>query len=192
MKGIVPFVEDIEIIQEVLRGSQEACAALVRRHHARTLVFCLSLLRGNRAEADDAAQEVFLKAFKALPGFRGESSFSTWLYRIAYNHCTSQRKSIGRRASESLDAFLERGYEKAGSPHKEAHAEADVSDLAQRALASLSTEDRAVMSLRLSGLKYEEICETMKMSMDAVKARLRRSRGLLREKFGHFLSPRNV
>src|SRR5579871_5118969 len=94
-----------ESIEAVLAGDPEAFAELVRTHQARLRLACLVFL-GNREEADDAAQDIFIKAFKALDGFKAESSFLTWLLRIADNHCRDLLRTRTRRRTESLDALL--------------------------------------------------------------------------------------
>src|SRR3989338_5779947 len=98
--------EDRNVVERVRAGDKEAYALLVRNHQARIRSFCLWTL-GNAAEADDAAQEVFIKAYRGLSGFRGGSSFSTWLYRITVNHCRDLLRSGGRGRTESLDALRE-------------------------------------------------------------------------------------
>src|SRR5690242_5132163 len=103
-KPLVP--DEKESIQAVRDGDSEAFGPLVRAHQARVRLVCLIHL-GNKEEADDAAQEVFIKAFEALPGFKGDSSFETWILRIADNHCRDMFRSKSRRRMESLDALLE-------------------------------------------------------------------------------------
>ncbi|MCB4756950.1 MAG: RNA polymerase sigma factor [Elusimicrobia bacterium] len=185
------LMEDFEIINEILSGNQDAYGILVRRYHLKVMGFCLSILK-NRTESDDAAQEIFLKAFKGLASFQGESAFSTWLYRIAYNHCMNVQKSRQRHRLESLDALLERGNGEIGEDRITSASLGEESDLVQKALFSLPEDYRAVLNLRLRGLNYKEISLALNISLDTVKARLKRSRQSLREKFGHFLSNQNV
>src|SRR5260221_1570357 len=96
---------DQKTIEEVLRGDTEAFAALVRAHQARLRLACLVFL-GNKEEADDAAQDIFLKAYKGLLGFKAEASFLTWLLRIAENHCRDLLRSRKSHVAQSLDALL--------------------------------------------------------------------------------------
>jgi len=115
--------------------------------------------------ATDLAQEVFVKAYEELTGFRGESSFSTWLYRIAANHAINKAGEIGRRTRLNEKFARERpdAAEPAGA----------LDERVQRALGELSVKLRAVVVLRyLEGLSYEEIAETLDLSVGTVKSRL--------------------
>ena len=176
---------DQEIIQRILCGHAEDYAELVRRHQDHVYGLCLSLMK-NPTDAEDAAQEIFLKAYRRLKDFRFESSFSTWLYRVAYHHSLDLLKARARRPAESLDAMMEaQGEFAAESPeHADPTAEADH---ARQALNGLRPEDRLVLTLReIQGLTYEEMTTTLNISLDAVKSRLRRARETLRETAGHF------
>src|SRR6266700_3653350 len=94
-----------EIIEAVVAGDAEAFAGLVRAHQVRIRLSCLVFL-ANKEEADDAAQDIFIKAFKNLAGFKGEASFETWLLRIADNHCRDLLRTRKTRRTESLDPLL--------------------------------------------------------------------------------------
>jgi RNA polymerase sigma-70 factor (ECF subfamily) len=85
------FRDDSYYIGQVLEGRQTAYAALVDKHKEMVFTIAIKILR-HREEAEEVAQDVFLKAFKALPSFKGEARFSTWLYRIAYNTAISQSR----------------------------------------------------------------------------------------------------
>ena len=98
--------EELDVIERVRAGDKEAYALLVRKHQARIRSYCLWTL-GNAAEADDAAQEVFIKAYRGLGGFRGRAGFSTWLHRIAVNHCRDLLRKRVRERTESWDALRE-------------------------------------------------------------------------------------
>lgn len=178
---------DGEIISAVLGGDREEFAVLVNRYQNRIRGFCLSLLSEDEA-ARDAAQEIFIKAFKGLEKFRGDSSFSTWLYRIAYNHCRSLRGKTAGRRTESLDAMSEFDREKAEKRLEAAvPADGDLAGLAARAIDSLPAAYRAAVQLRLQGADYQAIASALGVSPDSVKARLRRARVILRARLRHFL-----
>jgi RNA polymerase sigma-70 factor (ECF subfamily) len=182
---------DSGIIEEVLDGDTEAFAELVCRYQARVVSFCRSML-GDGAE--DAAQEIFLKAFTGLSGFRLEAAFSTWLYRIAYNHCCTLLKKRSSSPVESLDAMPEAAREKAGATSSgrgpENGEETDAAIL--KALAGLPGNYRAAMALRLQGEDYRSIALALGISEDSVRARLRRARLILRAALRHFLPARKV
>lgn len=189
---IVPMSEstpDRDLITAILAGQTDTFATLVRRYQDRVYGLCLSLTK-NPTEAEDAAQEVFLKVYQRLKEFRFESSFSTWLYRVAYHHTLDLLKARSRRPAESLDAMVEaRGEFIPEPPPTESSTQADQ---ARQILEGLRPEDRLVLTLReVQGLTYEELTHTLEISLDAVKSRLRRARETLRQKARHF-SPSSV
>ena len=148
------------------------------------------------AEADDAAQEAFLKAWRALGRFAGDSGFGTWLYRIASNHCLDLLRRRSRRRTESLDELVEREGEAIervlGSTAGPADA-LEAADLGAKVLAALPEEQRLALVLReTQGLRYDEIARVMGCSVDSVKARLRRARESLQAGLRHFLGTGNV
>jgi RNA polymerase sigma-70 factor, ECF subfamily len=187
--------DDRVVIQRILSGEREAYAELVRAHQARISRLCASLL-DDATLAEDAAQEIFFKAYRALPAFRGQSAFGTWLYRIASNHCLDLLRKRQRERTESWDALVEEAGEQIhdllSSTHDPNTAAADT-ELIQRALAQLSPDYRMILTLReIEGLSYQELAESLRCSLDAVKARLRRARQELLERLRHFLSADRV
>lgn len=181
--------QDEELAQRARRGDVSAFEELVRRHHGAVLGLCGSLLK-DATEAEDAAQEIFLKVFRSLGSFRGDARFSTWLYRIASNHCLDVLRAAARRPSTSWDKLVEERGDAADAllgrgPREDLGAEAK--DLAVRLLAELPPEYRLVVILRETrGLSYEEIAEATDATLDSVKARLRRARGMLQDLLRHF------
>jgi len=191
----IPNEDDAAIIRRVLSGRTDDFAELVRRHQGKILRLCGSLLR-NSGEAEDAAQESFIKAYQSLSRFQGTSSFYTWLYRIASNHCLTLLRSKSRKASESWDELLEKEGEKAqglflgGADHSD---ELAGKELAGKLLESVRPEYRVVLSLReIEGLSYEEIAQALSCSIDSVKARLRRAREELAEKHATLFKEKSV
>ncbi|MDE2701006.1 MAG: sigma-70 family RNA polymerase sigma factor [Gemmatimonadetes bacterium] len=179
-------IEDIQIVARVLEGNTEAFSLLVQRHHERVYNAVYSLI-GDLDEADDLAQEAFLKAFRALNRFRGQSLFSTWLHRIAVNCCLDHLKSRHRRSFVSLDEHRETWDAPriwAGQPQNaDMRVERrELQEILERALDDLSEEYRVTFVLReIEGLTYEEIAELLKCSIGTVKSRLFRGRTKLRE-----------
>ena len=183
--------EDRQAVERIRAGDKEAYALLVRKHQARIRSYCLWTL-GNAAEADDAAQEIFIKAYRGLGSFRGTAGFYTWLHRIAVNHCRDLLRKRGRERTESWDALREEQGEAAEALVVREEPVAQRRQL-QEALDRLPEQYRTVLILReAEGLSYEEIAEFLGCSLDAVKARLRRARDELVEKARHFLSPADV
>ncbi len=196
---------DKDLINSVLAGNLDDFAPLVRRHQDRVYGLCLSMTR-HATEADDLAQEIFLKAYRSLNEFRFESSFSTWLYRVTYRHCLDFLKSRKRRPSQSLDELIEnRGEGRwGGGPLRgegppwsdgpalnrlsfDVHAQ---TEWARHLLDSLDPKDRMVLTLReVQGLSYDELAGALKISLEAVKSRLRRARETLRASARHFSAP---
>ncbi|MCX5789053.1 MAG: sigma-70 family RNA polymerase sigma factor [Elusimicrobia bacterium] len=173
--------EELDLIRAAQAGRRSAFEALVRRHHVRIIQLCGSLL-GNQAEAEDAAQEVFLKAYVSLTRFEGDAAFGTWLHRIAVNHCLDLLRKRARRKTDSLDELVER----------EGRA-IEAADLAARLLATLPEEQRVAITLReTQGLNYEEIAKVMDCTVDSVKGRLKRARETLEKSLRHFLSAGGV
>lgn len=147
------------------------------------------------SQAEDAAQEVFIKAYQALAKFRGNAAFSTWLYRICANHCTDLLRKSSRQKTESWDALLEKEGgkiealfsvppETQGAEHRE---------LLSRLLSCLPEKARSVLLLReIQGLSYQEIADTLECSLDAVKGLLKRARQEIEIKTRHFLKSQSV
>jgi len=178
-----------ELIAEVLGGKVEAFGELVRAHQARVRLVCLAFL-GNSTEADDAAQDAFLKAFQGLNNFKGDASFETWIIRIADNHCLDLLRTRKRHRTESLDALLEEkgdaveGFLSRGGAADEMplYSPPDLEFLG-RLFAALPDDDREILILReIERLPYGAIADRLKCSLDAVKSRLKRSRQSLIEK----------
>jgi RNA polymerase sigma-70 factor (ECF subfamily) len=186
--------DEKEIIEAVVAGDAEAFAELVREHQARVRLACLVFL-GNKDEADDAAQDIFVKAFKGLAGFKGDASFETWLLRIADNHCRDLLRSRKSRRTESLDAVLaERGdafqtlISRSGEPNENRTYSPQDLELLGRLFAALPEDDRRILTWReVEQLSYEEIAQRLGATLDAVKGRLKRARAALIDKCRPFL-----
>ncbi len=180
---------DARLIEQVLAGETSLYAELVRRHHPRVFGLCASML-GDRTQAEDAAQDVFLKAYRRLSEFRGDAALSTWLYRVAANRCLDLLRGQSRRREESWEAFVERegdGVRRLlAEPSSEAPLASEEADLVQRVLSQLPPDYRLILTLReMEGLDYRELTQAMNCSLDSVKAKLRRARARFREILGH-------
>jgi RNA polymerase sigma-70 factor (ECF subfamily) len=187
-------MDDIEVIRRVRAGERNAYADLVRRYQGRVMALCRTLL-GNSPEVEDAAQEAFIKAYQSLDKFQGQSSFYTWIYRIASNHCLSLLRSKSRHPAESLDAIVEE--EKEGLfrlfSNSDPRAAVEAQALVDKILSGIRPNYRLVLILReRDELSYEEIAQVMEVSVDSVKALLRRAREEVQEKLRHFLPAEGV
>lgn len=169
--------ELVRLCQERLPDDPRAFHLLVERHRGHVVSVAYRFL-GNLHDAEEAAQEVFLKAYRGLPTFRCESSFSTWLYRIVINTCKNELRRRSRRPTlldpdlESLDFFLppEPSAEDSALAHEQ-------NDAIQGALDRLSANDREALILRdVEDLSYQEIAQVLGISLSAAKMRVRRAR----------------
>ena len=178
-----------------LRARDErAFQELVVRYGDRVFGLVLRFV-GNRAEAEDLAQEVFVTVWKSIDTFRAESTLSTWLYRIAANHAKNRIKYLARRASDGagLDGAPEAAMADVGKASLHAHVRgpddlleaAERGSAIERAIASLDEDQRLVVILRdVEELSYEEICEVTGLPEGTVKSRLHRARLLLKQWLG--------
>lgn len=183
--------EDAEVLQRVRAGDTEAYASLVRRYHSRVYQLCYGML-GAAHKADDAAQDVFVKAYTRLAQFRGDSAFSTWLYRLTSNHCLDLLRARTRHKTDSWDHLLETQGDRVEallqSPTPPEGVSDELKETVNALLAELKPEYRTVLTLReMQGLTYEEIASVLDTSLDSVKARLKRARHQLGEKLRHVL-----
>jgi len=178
------------LIEKSKNGDLEAFEILVRRYESKVYTVAYRFL-GNHADASDFAQEAFLRLYQALPGFRGDSSFMTWLYRITANVCRDEIRRRQRRHVVSLDGGAETGGVQAGftgygcilSP-EEAFERKEFSEMVQQCLNELSEEHRLILVMReIQGMSYEEIAAVLQCSMGTVKSRLSRARQAFKEKF---------
>ncbi len=176
-----------------MSGRRNDYAELVCKYQCKVRGYCLGMLK-DASSADDAAQEVFVKAYQALVSFKGKSSFSTWLYRIAANHCLDVLRKAKRRP-ESLEALLEKDGDKVESLFavEPAVSDSGSADRVTALLACLSEKSREILILReMQELSYQEIAEVLGCSLDAVKARLKRARQELESGMRHLLQFKDV
>ena len=172
---------DWELVARLARGDQAALGDLIERHHRRLLRVCERLL-GDAEEARDAVQEVFLKVMVKAGSFRPKALVSTWLYRVAVNHCLNvlRRRRLRRWVSlspvedEETAAPPEPAEERA-DPHRELDARRRWGSV-RRAIAGLPPGQRAVLVLaRFEELSYKEIADTLGITLGAVESRLFRA-----------------
>ena len=149
-------------------------------------------LLGNEAEAQDVSQEVFLKAYRGIAGFREGSSLKTWLYRIAVRQALNHRRWVWRhlRCQSSMDAVeAETGrpleFRAPGASPFDELATRETQQAVRRALLKVSQQFRMAVILRdLEGMSYEEIAEVLEISVGTVKSRILRGRRALRDLLG--------
>ena len=177
--------EDLRLVARAREGDPEAFSRLVSQHYERIFGTVYSLI-GNRDDADDLTQEVFLKAYRSLGRFRGKSQFYTWLYRIGVNACLDWLKSRKRRSGdlsverEQWEGREDRGL--TGQVATDAGVERqELQAILEQALDTLPDEYRMTVVLReIDGLAYEEIADLLRCNVGTVKSRLFRARMRLR------------
>jgi RNA polymerase sigma-70 factor (ECF subfamily) len=183
-------MDEKQLVRLAQDGSQEAFEALVGKYQSKVFSMAMSFIR-NREAADDAAQEVFLKAYLALPKFHLKSEFGTWLYRIAINHIKDVLRKRGRAKEVSLDDVRELSFEgESGLEKAEAERETEVrKGLVHRMVQMLPEKYRVILTLRdIQGLPYDEISRVLGLSPGTVDSRLHRARRMLRTKLAPYFS----
>lgn len=170
--------EERRVIAQVLGGDKDRFEALVRAHE--TLVYNLALgLLSDPQDALDASQEAFLRAYRALPSFRGDSKFSVWLYRLTYNVCMDMLRRRSREARLSLSPLDETAMQvpDQGPGPDQTLEDKELRQAVRAALGQLEPEFRQILTLReLGGLSYEEIGAATGLGPGTVKSRLFRAR----------------
>jgi len=179
---------DQQLVERVQRGDKLAFDLLVSKYQRR-LARLISRFIRDPAEAEDVTQDAFIKAYRALPGFRGESAFYTWLYRIGINTAKNHLLANKRRAPTStpLDAEEAETYEDIGLMHEVSTPENElmskqVVDVVQASLQQLPDDLRSALTLReIEGLSYEEIAVVMNCPIGTVRSRIFRAREAVAE-----------
>jgi RNA polymerase sigma-70 factor (ECF subfamily) len=180
---------DEELVNRSKSGDINAFEELVCRYERKIYSLTYRLM-GNHEDANDFAQEAFLKAFQAIQNFRGEASFITWISRIATNVCRDELRKRYRIKTESLDEKITLDEGEVVKQHispepgpAELYEQRDFQERIQRYINTLSPEFRLVLILRdINGYSYEEIAEELECSLGTVKSRINRARNYLKQK----------
>jgi RNA polymerase sigma-70 factor, ECF subfamily len=183
---------DAQLVERVKAGDRQAFELLVTKYERRVLRLLSRFIR-DQAEMEDVAQETFIKAYRALPQFRGESAFYTWLYRIAVNTAKNYLSTQGRRPismSQLQSADAEDGesfdvddvVEDTNTPDAVLHSR-QVAETVNAAIEALPLDLRTAITLReIEGLSYEEIAEAMNCPIGTVRSRIFRAREAIAER----------
>lgn len=180
---------DQQLVERAQHGDKRAFELLVAKYQ-RKLGRLLSRFIRNPSEVEDVAQEAFIKAYRALPSFRGESAFYTWLYRIAINTAKNYLVSQGRRVptTTEFDSEEAEGFEDAehlrniNTPENELMSK-QIAETVNKAMESLPEELKTAITLReIEGLSYEEIAEMMNCPIGTVRSRIFRAREAIADK----------
>ena len=172
-----PLDYDIDAVSRARTGDAEAFEVLYRRHVGRIFAVCCRIV-ANRSRAEELTQQVFIRAWEMLDTFRGESAFSSWLYRVAINVVLVDLRSEKRRISrivvhDSLDHF------DAASHRPSPEVTMDL----EKAIEELPTQARTIFVLHdIEGYQHDEIAEMMGLAVGTTKSQLHRARKLLKER----------
>ena len=173
--------EELALVRSAQGGNLEAFDRLVELHGPRLYGFALRMV-GSAQEAEDLAQEAFVRAFKSLRQFRQEASFSTWLHRLALNLCLDHLKRR-KRQPISLEAVVEDSVPSPEGNPVAAAERRERQEIIRGAIGALPEAHRAVIVLYdLQGLSYEECAQVLKTNVGTVKSRLNRARLALKAK----------
>jgi len=174
---------DQQLVERAQRGDKHAFELLVSKYQ-RKLARLLSRFIRDSAEVEDVTQEAFIKAYRALPTFRGDSAFYTWLYRIGINTAKNYLVAMGRRAPTTTEIDSEEAEDYEGgdqfrdlnTPESELMSR-QVGEAVNQSLAELPDELRTAITLReIEGLSYEDIANIMNCPIGTVRSRIFRAR----------------
>jgi RNA polymerase sigma-70 factor (ECF subfamily) len=191
--------DEVQLVERARAGDLEAFEELLGRHQQRVMRVVLSILK-EPMDAEEVAQDVFLTVFEKIDHFRGDSSFSTWLHRVAVNAALMRRRKSKADRSVPLDdvmpSFDERGHlavdiadwsQQAGDPVLAREA----GEVIEAAVEKLDEMYRTVFALRdVQGFSTEETAEILELSVPAVKSRLHRARLFLRRELAEYFEKR--
>lgn len=170
-------------VHRASRGDAAAFEELMKAHEGRMYAVALRMC-GNREDALDCTQEAMLRIYRAMGGFKGQSSFATWVYRITMNTCLDELRRRKVRTSSSLDALLDSGWapsDEDDTPEKHTLASEQRRTL-EKAIAGLPEDMRAAIVLRdVQGFSYDEIAKMLEANVGTIKSRISRGREKLRD-----------
>ena len=189
---------DQQLVERAQRGDKKAFELLVGKYQ-RKLARLLSRFIRDAAEVEDVTQEAFIKAYRALPTFRGDSAFYTWLYRIGINTAKNYLVAMGRRAptTTEIDSEEAEGFEGSDQLHdlntpENELATRQIADTVNQTLGELPEELRTAITLReIEGLSYEDIASIMNCPIGTVRSRIFRAREAIAAKLRPMLGTRN-
>lgn len=193
-EGMTSDQEDLFWMQQVKAGNSEAFSNIIRKYQ-KTVLNLTYRFTGDATEAEDLAQEVFLRIYRAADRFEARAKFFTYLYQITLNLCRNERAKVRHKRNTSLDAPLKEGepemvrqLEDPSGSAEDLLTRQELGEAVREAVLSLPEDQRvAVMMQRFQNLSYEEIAEVLNLSVPAVKSRLHRAKLSLKEKLTPYL-----
>lgn len=198
--GMARGPTDEELVRRFKAGDRSAYDELASRYEDRVFTLCLRWI-GHRQVAEEVAQDVLIALYRSLAGFRGESKVSTWIYRVAVNHCKNRRLYRQRRKHDRHEPL--EGRERDDAPPRQLEAQGPGTDVrihrseAERviheALEKLDDNFRTIIVLRdIESLSYEEISNILDLPRGTVKSRLHRARSELARVVARTIGPDDV
>lgn len=181
--GMQTGLTDIEIIQQVLNGNQSVYASLVNKYQNYVFTIVLRYIN-SREDAEEVAQDVFVKAYRSLSDFRGESKFSTWLYTITTTSCITflRKKKLDVQSLDNEKVMAHAENIDGGMRANQVEQKSRVT-MVNQAIAMLSPDDAQVITLFYKGEQsLDEIAQVLGQETNTVKVRLHRARQRLKEK----------
>jgi RNA polymerase sigma-70 factor (ECF subfamily) len=179
---------DRQLVERAQRGDKQAFSLLVEKYQ-RKLARLLSRFIRDPAEVEDVTQEAFIKAYRALPAFRGDSAFYTWLYRIGINTAKNYLMALGRRAPTSTEVEAEdaEGFEE-GEQLRDINTpeslllSKEIAETVNTTIEKLPEELRKAIQMReIEGMSYEDIAQAMDCPIGTVRSRIFRAREAIAE-----------
>lgn len=171
------------LVKKAAAGDSESFEMLIAKHEKMMYALALRMCQ-NPEDAKDCMQEAMIRIFRSLSGFRGESSFSTWVYRIVNNTCLDSHRRKKVRRAESLDEMSESGWnapDTAAGPEESAENK-ELKRAISAAIDTLPVDIRTAVVLRdIQGFSYEDVSQIMNINIGTVKSRISRGRERLRE-----------
>lgn len=193
-------LSDAELVSRFKEGDRNVFSEIVQRYQDRVYGLCLRWMR-DRQQAEEVAQDVFLALYRSLESFRGDSLLSTWIFRVAINHCKNRRLYRARRKLDQHETL--EGERDDDGPARQIASEGPGADaglvseqartLLWEALARLDEDQRSIIVLRdVQDLSYEEIADILELPRGTVKSRLHRARSQLAAVLSRTIAPEDI
>ena len=181
------------LIERARRGDQNAFEQLITQHEKMLYNVALRIMK-KPEDAMDMAQESIIKIYRYISGFKGDCTFSVWMYRIVTNTCLDELRRRKRKASVSLDSLVDEGtmqFEDKGETPEQKLERHELSDMIREAINELDDDYRVVITLRdIQELSYQEIAEVTSSNIGTVKSRIFRARSQLQKKLAPYIKSR--
>lgn len=173
-----------KLISRAAKGDASAFNELLGLHERKMYAVCLRMC-ANQEDAQDCLQEAMLRIYRSISGFKGQSSFSTWIYRVTMNTCLDELRKKKNKQTTSLDGLLDTGWSPSDDYDTPEHhtIEQERKKALHGAISELPEDMRSAVVLRdIQGFSYEEIAEMLGINVGTIKSRISRGREKLREK----------